>query len=123
MGMKRVIAHLFVLLVIYTIKGNVTIGWDYTQVVDHFEVKLIREVTKEEHTYATSATRITIPKPRSGKWEVQVKACNKKADGSMECSDACSSLNAVCAMLSDGVTHGDWKIYWKPSSPLIMTVE
>jgi hypothetical protein len=124
MGVKRVLAHLFVLLVIYTMKGNVTIGWDAVPyVVDHYEVKLIREVTGEEHTYGTTALRITIPKPRSGKWEVRVRSCVKNPDGSFVYSEECSSLNPACAMLSDGVTHGDWKVYWKPSSPLLMTVE
>lgn len=126
-------------VVIYTQTGPVKLAWDHSNPaeVDHFEVRLIRDQTLEERNYGTIYQTITIPRPRSGVWEIKVRAVRKETDGTMTPSVWCSSLNlrvdkdgkvilcglpCECARLKDGA-NGAWKIFWKPTTPIIMTVD
>ena len=101
------------LFIVYTVNGNVTFGWDDTNSprADSYEVCLIRDVTGEIFTYSTTNSTMAVRPPKSGKYEVTVRAVRGN-----EKSAACSSLDPQCAQLKDG-THGDWKAYWKPAGP------
>ena len=123
----------------YTKTGSVNLAWDSVTTdldgnsvtIDHYEIKLIRDVTLEQFNYGTSNTTISVPKPKSGKWEILVRAVKKANDGTMIPSDWCSSMNVqidkdgriisctpcTCAKLQDG-TYGSWKVYWKPGGVL-----
>ena len=118
--MKKWLAVLLA-VVIYVQTNSVKLGWDDPNppgAVDHFEVVLIRDGTLTEYgPYGTSNTTISVSKPRSGSYEIRVRAVRKELDGSVTPSAWCSSLDSQCARLKDG-TPGQFKVQWKPSSPL-----
>ena len=72
-------------------------------------------------TVLTTETNIegfyNLPRVPVGSYEIRVRAVRKEPDGSMTPSAWCSSLDPQCARLKDG-TPGQFKVQWKPSSPL-----
>lgn len=138
--MKRLLAFCFLFFVVYTINGNVNLAWDpipiptmtmcdgTTQPASNFsmryEVQLIREVTGEIFSYATSTPTLQVRPPKSGHYNVKVRGAiyNKDNTQLLDCSQKpvvspwCDSLNSACSKLQNG-TPGDWKAYWKPAAP------
>lgn len=121
--------------VIYTRGSSVTVAWDAVTTdtsgnsvtIDHYKVKLIRDGTFEESNYGTSGTSLSIPRPKSGVYEVKVAAAKKDSSGMMIYSEWCSSMNVSCAKLGvDGTAKppvlvegpGAWKVYFKVAAPL-----
>ena len=127
--------------VVYTRTNSVTLSWGAvvvdvngnSVVIDHYELKLIRDVSLDEYNYGTSNTSLSIPRPRSGVYEVKVRAVKKASDGMMISGEWCSSLNASCSKLKvDSQAKppvlvegpGAWKVYFKvyaPFGPFIIT--
>jgi hypothetical protein len=104
-------------IVVYSTSKPVTIKWDAgAGVVDHYELVLIRDVSLTEYWYGATSTQITVPKPKSGKYEVRVRAVNF-VQGLPQTSTWCSSLDENCSQLKNG-NKGAWKLFWKPSTPL-----
>lgn len=99
---------------------SVTVAWDAVTTcvdltpctVDHYEIVLLRD-SGEISTYGTSNTTITIPKGRSGKFTVKVRAV--MADGTT--GDYCLSTDALCSELING-DAGAWKLLFRPSTPI-----
>jgi hypothetical protein len=98
----------------YTLtKNTVTINWDETSTVDYYDVWLIRDISGQIWKYQITTTGITIAKPMSGVFTVEVRAAKAGVDP----SDWCQSTDAGCAKLITGV-NGAWKIRWRPSGPI-----
>ena len=121
--------------VVYTRTNSATLSWDAVAVdvdgnpvvIDHYELKLIRDVSLNEYNYGTSNTSLSILRPRSGVYEVKVRAVKKASDGTMIPGEWCSSLNASCSNLSiDSKAKppvlvegpGAWKVYFKVYAPV-----
>lgn len=121
--------------VIYARTSRVIVAWDAVTTdtsgnpvtIDHYEVKLIRDGTFEESNYGTSNTSLSIPRPKSGVYEVRVRAAARNQGGMMLYSEWCSSLNVSCAKLGvDGTAKppvlvegpGAWKVYFKVAAPV-----
>lgn len=121
--------------VVYNRTSNATLAWDPVTAdssgqpveVDHYEVRLIRDGTFEEYRYGTSKTSLSIPRPRSGVYEIRVRAVRRAIDGTMVPGEWCSSLNASCSklavdnkakppVLAEG--PGEWKVYFKVAAPV-----
>lgn len=124
--MKKIINHLIIAIFIittYVQSGSVKIGWNVKSDATQYEVVLIREVSLTEYWYGTTGNLITVPKPKSGKYEVRVRPVYFRPDGSRQNGDWCSSLEESCSLIKTG-TPGGWKLYWKPGSilgPVIIT--
>lgn len=144
--MRRVSIGLFILLilalaeaadaqVIYVATNSVGVAWDAVTtdtngnqvIAHHYEVRLIRDLTFDEYNYGTADTLISIPRPRSGVYEVKVRAVKQAQDGSMAPGAWCSSINASCALLTADAKArppvlvegpGDWKVYFKVAAPI-----
>ena len=99
-------------------RTNATFSWDAVTVdingnpviIDHYELKLIRDVTLTEYNYATLNTQITVPKPKSGIYVVKVRAAKLTGPDTYVYSDWCGSIT-LCAYPSP------WKVRFKPSAP------
>jgi len=119
--MKKFLVMLMLAATIYTMQGNspVNLAWDDPGnppgTVDHYEVYLVEDVSNTVHVYKTTSTNLTIsiPRPSSGVFMVEVRAVGKTSIT----SDWCQSTDPNCALLKDGVTHGAWKVFWKPPAP------
>lgn len=101
-----------------------TVRWDASESpdVDRYMVTVIRDGTGEKWHYGTEGLQLTLPRPKSGVYVLEVCA-GRVSDGVLEWSEPCSSIDASCAKLKDGVTPGAWKVRWKvsaPSGPLII---
>jgi hypothetical protein len=103
---------LLALLMVYTVGQTFTVAWDDPNVpaADSYVVMLVRQGTGETFTYGTSQKQMTILVPKSGKYEVRIKAVRNQLE-----STSCSSLNPACGMLKTGI-NGDWVAYKKPAS-------
>lgn len=106
---------IFFLLTVYTVGQTFTVAWDDPNVptVDNYVVTLVRQGTGEQYVYGTAQRQMTILVPKSGKYEVKVKAI--KNTSTPPASADCSSLDPNCAMLKTGI-KGDWVAYKKPAS-------
>lgn len=80
-------------------------------IIDHYELRLIRDISLEEYTYGTANTYITILKPRSGVFTAQIRAAKKIGEDQYVYSEWCTSL-MPCAI------NYPWKVRFKPSAPL-----
>lgn len=121
---KKFLSFLVIAVVIYNVTGSATVRWDPgdDSVLSAYEIKLIRDVSLEEFNFGVNGTTttITIPKRKSGKYEVKIRAV--KENNGLK-SDWCSSLDPTRSLLKDG-TPGAWKLFWKPGSilgPIIIT--
>lgn len=96
-----------------------TVRWDASESpgVDRYMVTIIRDVTRERWNYGTDGLRLTLPRPKSGVYVVEVRAGRVGSDGVLRWSEPCMSLNPACAKLRDG-NPGAWKVRWKVSAPL-----
>jgi hypothetical protein len=94
--------------------GTTQVAWDaVSYTIDHYEVTLVRD-TGETYTYGTSNTQLVIPRPRSGRFTIKVRAV--LADTTT--SDYCLSTDSTCSVLSDGTTAGAWKVEFRPIAPI-----
>jgi hypothetical protein len=99
---------------------SVTVLWDAVTTdtngspctIDHYEIILLRD-SGTTSTYGTSNTTIIIPKPRSGKFTVKVRAVLAGGNSGAYCL----STDASCSKLTDG-TPGGWKVLFRPSAPI-----
>ena len=114
MRLRDFIKILLFLLTVYTVQQTFTVAWDDPNVpmADSYVVTLVRQGTGETFNYGTSARQLTILVPKSGKYEVKVKAVRNTSNPPE--SIACSSLDPTCAMLKTGI-KGDWVAYRKPA--------
>jgi hypothetical protein len=108
----------------YQSPSKVTIYWtqDDPLEITYYEVQLMRNDINNT-IYAkgtTSEQQLQIVKPKSGKYIVMVRAV-KVIDSVPTYSDWALSTDDT-ALLKDG-TLGKWKIYWKPSTPMIMIIK
>lgn len=105
--------------------GTFTVAWvpPPVQGVDHYEVMLVREgkldyqVPPPPETfgiYVTTNLFIVLSKPKSGRYEVWVRAT--KVDGTK--GRGCSSTDRTCTPRQPNGSEGGWKILWKPSGPI-----
>ena len=94
------------------IPGTTKVAWDAVSYsLDHYEMTLIRD-SGQTYVYTTTETQMVIPRPRSGKFTVRVRAV--QADGTA--SPYCYSTDSSCSQLIDGSTSGAWKVSFRPSS-------
>jgi len=115
-------------IVIYSASGSVNFKWTPGSgggPAHHFELVLIRDVTLTEYWYATpdNRTNVTVEKPKSGRYELRIRAVNYGPIGQPQKSEWCSSLDESCSILKDG-SPGAWKVMFKPSDipgPIIIT--
>lgn len=105
-------------VVLYPVGSSVKLAWDDEQVdIDYYEVVLIRDGTGAQYgPYTVTQKGIEIQRPKSGKYEVRVRAVR-----SGQYSEWHSSLDDN-AILKTGVP-GKWKVFFKllgPSGPIII---
>jgi hypothetical protein len=111
MRFRNFITILFLLLTVYTVQQNVTVAWDDPNVpaANSYVVTLVRQGTGETFNYGTTQRQLTVTIPKSGKYEVKIKAIRDQKE-----SGYCSSLDPACAKLKNG-SPGDWVLYRKPA--------
>jgi hypothetical protein len=118
-------------VVVYEINGlTFTAAWDDVVTcvdgnpctADHYEATLIRDGDGHEYgPYSTSTNFIVLVKPRSGEYQVKVRAIATGHDP----GQWCYSTDISCAQLKDR-TAGGWKALWRPSPivpPITVTPE
>ena len=121
--MKKLLLFIYLFGIVYyvQISNTARFSWDASigGTVHHYEVVLIREGTNLQYgPYGTTNTFISILKPKSGSYEAKVRAAWVDGAGIMQYTAWCSSIDQICAKLSDGVTSDQWKVKWKLSAPI-----
>jgi hypothetical protein len=117
--MKNIVIMLFLILTAESL-DSVIFKWEATPlggiVIDHFEVKLIRENSDIVYSHVTKEPTLTIKAPKPGTYQFQFRSCKDK-----DCLIAmpwCNSTDPLC--VDGGQTY---KLQFNLTTPFIKIVK